>query len=200
MNDIYIENIKLKTESIKSKYPNSVFLNVTSSGKMPWRKFSPFYPHGLIPIPNSNDHFSETVEGVWQGLKVFQNSGISDFSFKIKSMKDIKRNSLTNGKIIGHQYGIKSNEILDYFNARKLIYLPVYQFILQNYLQSEIKELKKILTSNSIVLLDYDTNCDILNLKKPLSHSYLIKQYLIGKYDDLYLMNLTTYGKQTSLF
>jgi len=38
-------------------------------------------------------------------------------------------------------------------------------------------------------LLDYETNCDVLNPKKPLSHAFLVKAYVEGYYPkatDLY--------------
>ena len=31
-------------------------------------------------------------------------------------------------------------------------------------------------------MLDYETNCDVLNPKKPLSHAFLVKAYVEGFY------------------
>ena len=35
-----------------------------------YKTLSPFYPHGGIPIPFSGSVTSQSVEGIWQGLKV----------------------------------------------------------------------------------------------------------------------------------
>ena len=37
-------------------------------------------------------------------------------------------------------------------------------------------------TPGDLVLLDYETNCDVNNLRKPLSHAGLIKAYLENQY------------------
>ena len=51
--------------------PVKVIIDVTSKSKSKrWSKFSPFYPHGGIKVPFL-DETSESVEGVWQGLKVW---------------------------------------------------------------------------------------------------------------------------------
>jgi len=47
-----------------------------------------------------------------------------------------------------------------------------------NCLQAEIAELRALAETQNIVLLDYETNTDIDNLSKPLSHAGLIKRYL----------------------
>ena len=52
---------------------SSVVLDVTSRGKQPFIQLSPFYPHGGITY---KDVTSCSVEGLWQGLKVFTKSGI----------------------------------------------------------------------------------------------------------------------------
>jgi hypothetical protein len=69
-----------------------VLVDVTSSSSDPlMQKFSPFYPHGSIPIPGMTGKTSQSVEGVWQGLKVFQMDGIDASKFGVKNMKNIKR-------------------------------------------------------------------------------------------------------------
>ncbi|MDR1809531.1 MAG: hypothetical protein LBR34_03890, partial [Prevotella sp.] len=73
---IYIANKKSKVENIQKKYPNALILDVSSKGEQPWVKLSPFYPHGNIPVPFSDGVTAQTVEGIWQGLKVFPNEDI----------------------------------------------------------------------------------------------------------------------------
>ena len=185
---IYIANKKTKEATILKKYPNALILDISSKGEQPWVKFSPFYPHGNIPIPPKDDntkYFSQTVEGIWQGLKVFDNEDIDRSKFEIKNMEGIKRTVRKFGKPLGHRYGVEGKTLLDYPTARKKIYLRTYAWVLDNLLQDEILLLKEKAAKQDLVLLDYNTNEDIEDYKKPLSHAGLVKKYLIKKYPEL---------------
>ena len=93
-------------------------------------------------------------------------------------MKGIKRSVRTRGKVLGHQFGTDSTELLDYLTARIRIYLPAYRYVLDNYLATGISKLREILKEQSIVLLDYETNSNIRDLSKPLSHASLVVAYI----------------------
>jgi len=58
------------------------------------------------------------------------------------------------------------------------IYLPAYKWVLDNCLQTEIRLLREKAMSGTIVLLDYETNSDVDNLRTPLSHAALIARYV----------------------
>lgn len=179
MDKIIIESRRKKLATLENKYKGYSIIDVTSKAESPWVKFSPFYPHGNIPIPFSEGYFSKSVEGIWQGLKVFESNSIDVKKFRIDSMKNIKRTVRKNGKVLGHQKGISNNMVLlSYVDARNLIYVPSYNFVLQNYLEEELQKIKCILESTGIVLLDYETNTDINNISKPLSHASLIKKFI----------------------
>lgn len=178
---VEVQNRRRKMENIKKDYPNAVIIDVTSKGEMPMVKFSPFYPIGNIPIPFSPDQFSQSVEGIWQGLKVFENNDVDRSKFEITSMKGLKRTVRKFGIPKGHRKGINGDELLDYITARKLIYLPTYKWVLDNELKEEIKQLKKLSQNGTLILLDYETNGDIEHTKKPLSHAQLIKMRIEEK-------------------
>lgn len=153
-------------------------IDVTSNSEDPtFQKFSPFYPHGNIPIPGQDGKYAESVEGIWQGLKVFQNEPIDVKKFKIKSMKNLKRPiTEKRGKLLGHSY---MDTTLGYIDARKKIYLPIYEYVLNNCLQNEVALLKGLLSEGKcIALLDYEVNENPNDTSKPLSHASLIKKYL----------------------
>ncbi len=57
--------------SLQRRYGEATLIDVTSRGPLPWVRFSPFYPHGGIPVPLSPDQTGASVEGIWQGLNVF---------------------------------------------------------------------------------------------------------------------------------
>ena len=162
MGEIFIKNKR----SPKATRGDGVILDVTSQGSPPWIKFSPFYPHGKIPIPFSNNAFGVSVEGIWQGLKVFEKEGID-----LAKMR---------GKILGHQKGLDDQGIISYVDARKLIYKPCYLWVLENYLSKEMNLIRDILSSSNIILLDYNTNCDIEDMTGPLSHASLIREVIVN--------------------
>ncbi|MGN6180680.1 MAG: DUF6939 family protein [Mucilaginibacter sp.] len=179
---IYIENKRKSESNLLEKYPNAIIADVTSKSNTGLVKLSPFYPHGDIPIPFSNNETSQSVEGIWQGLKVFEHANIDVSSFANRSMKNIKRTVRKFGKPLGHRKGVEGGELLGYIDARFEIYLPSYLWVLQNKVESIIDRLKEASLKRDIILLDYETNCDISNPKKPLSHAFLIKAFIEGQY------------------
>lgn len=185
---IYIANKRRKEEGIKKQYPNAIILDVTS--KAGWaQQLSPFYPHGGIPIPNSEEVTGMSVEGIWQGLKVFETQGISYTHFRNTSMRGLKRTVRTLGKPLGHSYGTNSEELFDYLEARIAIYLPTYKWVLENVpaVKDLVDRIRTKSLTTDIVFLDYNTNEDYTNLKSPLSHAALIKLYIEGRYPNITL-------------
>ena len=174
---IVIKHKQSSISNILKEYPNAEIFDVTSKGE--YKTLSPFYPHGGIPIPFSGTVTSQSVEGIWQGLKVFKNEGIDFSCFDNKTMKNLKRTNRTHGWCIGHQKGLGSKELLGYLTSRREIYVPSYKWMLENKCQKEIAHFKSLLEEGkTIVFLDYDTNEDIENASKPLSHAALIKKYI----------------------
>ncbi len=174
---LIVESRRKQPKTLAKKYPDAIYLDLTSKGDEPWVKFSPFYPHGLIPLPFSDGRTAQSVEGIWQGLKVFESTGIDTSKFEITTMKGLKRTVRKYGIVRGHSKGIDSDELLSYFEARLQIYLPSYRWVLENYLQDEVDQLRQLSENKTVLLLDYETNTDIKNLSKPLSHAGLVKQY-----------------------
>lgn len=182
---IYVENKKKSFKTLAKLYPNAEVIDVTSKGMFPYVKLSPFYPHGDIPVPFSLNCFAKSVEGIWQGLKVFDLEDVDISKFEIVDMKGIKRTVRKFGKPQGHRRGINGFELLDYLTARKQIYLPAYAWVLQNKTTKEIDMLVDFAKKTDLVLLDYETNCDIENIRKPLSHAGLVKKFIDKKYPEI---------------
>ena len=178
---IIVKNKRCSIEKLEKEYPGCVIIDVTSKAEGEWRKLSPFYPHGGIPVPFSDGVVSMSVEGVWQGLKVFESEGVDLMSFRNDTMKGIKRTCRTKGRCLGHRKGVKGDVLLDYIEARKAIYIPSYFWMLENKCQDLVKKLRIISKSRDLILLDYDTNGDIEDSRKPLSHASLIQRYINEK-------------------
>lgn len=179
---IIIESKRKKPETILKKYPDAILADVTSGAKDGLRKLSPFYPHYGIPVPFSEGYTATCVEAIWQGLKVFESCDVDVQMFQNDTMKNIKRTVKRFGKPLGHRKGVNGAELLGYIDARKQIYIPTYKWMLENKVKDILDRLREASKTKTIVLLDYDTNADVENAKKPLSHASLIKAYVEGTY------------------
>ncbi len=182
---IYVVNKKRKLEKVKEDFPNATILDITSTSNMRYAQIlSPFYPHMNIPIPFTEGLTATCVEAVWQGLKVFDGADVDFATFRNDTMRDLKRTVRKYGMPKGHRKGAYGKELLGYFEARMLIYLPTYKWVLDNapevhHVVERIKEQSKI---HDIILLDYNTNIDFRDASKPLSHAGLVKLYIEGNY------------------
>lgn len=185
---IFVANKKRRLDKIQKDYPGAQIFDITSSAPtIQGQKLSPFYPHGNIPIPgDSNGMTASCVEAIWQGLKVFENIGIDCSKFQNNTMKNIKRTVRKFGKPLGHQYGVFSNTILNYSDAKRLIYVVAYKYVLDNVpsVHSIVTKLAERSKYEDIVLLDYNLNPDNKDASKPLSHAELVKMYVEGRYPE----------------
>ena len=115
-------------------------------------------------------------------IKVFESEDVDVSKFAITTMRGIKRSTRGRGHVLGHRFGVDSDVLLLYREARYRIYLPTYRHVLENNLAAEIEELRRLLESQDVVLLDNETNTDVENLSKPLSHAGLIVAFLNGQW------------------
>ena len=97
-------------------------------------------------------------------------------------MRNLKRTVRKFGKPKGHRKGAYGKELLNYFEARMLIYLPTYKWVLDNVpeVHRVVERIKEQSKKRDIVLLDYNTNPDFRDISKPLSHAGLVKLYIEG--------------------
>lgn len=154
--------------SPENKSDNSI--DVSSYGDLLYRVCSPFSYDSLynIPVPGMENIRADSVEGVWQGLKIIsEKTDVSLFSGKPKKRR---------GHVEGHSFG---GRILDYLDARRKIYLPAYTYHIVNSALPKIKDdLTKRLESGPIYLHDVEANEDIDDPTKPLSHASLLVSLL----------------------
>jgi hypothetical protein len=162
---------------LEKKYPGHAIVDVTSRAPDPWVRFSPFFPHGGLNVPGRPGEVGESVEGIWQGLKVFGSVDVDPGRWSITTMKRLKRSERAFGPCRGHRVG---DVLLGYREARYRIFLPLYLTVLEQHLSAELQALKAL--GPDVVLLDYMTNCDVDDLAKPLSHAGLIAAYVNGSW------------------
>jgi len=165
------------------------FVNVTSRAGDPRKlggktgsqyvKLSPFFPVGGVPLPPGvvcGRKDSESVEGLWQGLKIIGCE--TDFrKFGIKTMKNLKRPA-RNDTVGGHFVG-KDKQPLDYLAARREIYVPAYLLHLEK-MRDVVETLRAEATQHKVALVDY-TDAEWDDLRKPLSHACVLRHVLLGR-------------------
>jgi hypothetical protein len=165
--------VNRRRTKLRRDFPDALILDVTSRGDDPWVRLSPFYPHGGIPVPGHPDRTSQSVEGVWQALKVFDGEAEDFTKLDVTAMKGIKRTVRRLGPPLGHRLG---GRLLGYEEARRAIYLPTYRWVLDHKVPELIAELRELSERRTVLLLDYTTNGDVADLATPLSHAALVAQ------------------------
>lgn len=173
-----VESRRTQPTTLSNRWPGAVVLDLTSKGPEPWVRFSPFYPHGGVPIPRTPDETAASVEGLWQGLKVFETEDIDPTKWAVTSMRGIKRSGRSRGAVKGHRFGVGSDTLLGYRDARYRIYLPAYRWVLEHRLAAEVEQLRTLLQDRTVVLLDYETNTDVDDTSAPLSHAALVARFV----------------------
>ena len=173
---VHIVHRRTGEATLARRFPGVPVFDVTSRGLHP--KLSPFYPHGGYPVPGAPGVLAESVEGVWQGLKVFEREGPDHTHFAKKSGPRKRGPSKARGGVRGHRLG---DRLVGYVEARQQIYLPLYWRQLTVCASEEVAALAAL---PELVLLDYETNGDVHNTGSPLSHAALIGRFLNGDWPE----------------
>lgn len=167
-----------RAQANKLRAQGATVIDVSSRGPEPYRQLSPFYPHGGIPVPGKPGMTADSVEGVWQGLKVFDEQGGIDQSYF--SGRGKKRR----GVPLGHALG---SELLNYRDARKAIYLPTYRYMVENTPAKDValSIVDKAVNGEKVYVHDFDTNGDVDNTRKPLAHASVLASLINEAVADL---------------
>ena len=181
---LVVANRRRAPAGLEREHPGALVLDLTSKGPEPWVAFSPFYPHGDIPVPFTPGVTSQTVEGIWQALKVFESVGVDPSKLAVSSMKGIKRTFRRYGRVRGHREGLEGERLLPYVEARRRIYLPSYRWVLEHKIPGLIDDLRRLVRDRDVVLLDYTTNDDVDDPRTPLSHAALVRRHLEFNWPD----------------
>ncbi|MEU6038206.1 hypothetical protein ABZ801_22620 [Actinomadura sp. NPDC047616] len=168
--------------SIEAAYPGARIVDVTSRADEPWVRLSPFYPHGGIPVPFTPGVTAQSVEGIWQALKVFADEDVDPAKLHVTAMRGLKRTVRRHGPVLGHRRGLEGTVLLPYERARREIYLPAYRWVLERRVADLVAELGRLGSEGDVVLLDYGTNDDVSDLSSPLSHAGLVRRHVEGRW------------------
>lgn len=137
----------------------------------------PFFPHGGIPIPGLESRRSDSVEGIWQGLKVIRGKTAPRF-FEGTGRKRY-------GKPRGHQYG-DSTRLLSLEEARRKIYIPAYEWVLENRIDPDLINGFVSQAFQSVPQFFYDCEDNgSIGKDAPLAHAKILVDYINRKIDTL---------------
>lgn len=177
----------LKVIGYKDKF-NGEYINTTSRSSN-WSK-------GLSPFYLSCD-IAKNVENGWQYSKVYTehvdeqgNPTKEYFDWAYEGFNKVKADRYPMGKGRAPLYSYWNGEKLDYIEARKKIYIPLYA---KAVVKSEAYKILKDLydSGNDIVLWDFDgydhtklkmTFDDVINSRrKKMGHAFVLAMLLTGK-------------------
>ncbi|MGH7174039.1 MAG: DUF6939 family protein [Gemmataceae bacterium] len=155
---------------LREQVPSGALVyDVSSYADHPFCTLSPMWPHGGIPVPGMPGTTSDSVEGIWQGLKVI-NGKIARRYFSGKGHK-------RGGKPQGHQYGDKLLKIVE---AREKIYRVAYEWMLNNRADPELisRFIEQALAEVPQFFHDVSDNGSIANPDEGWAHAAVLVQYL----------------------
>lgn len=175
-----------------TKYP---VLNVTTSGKK-WRIFSPML---MGPVSLYGDIQATNVENAWQFSKVYEkhvdaggNPSLEWFKWSLKGFHSSWAHRYPMGKGAKPLYSYYNNRKLNYIEARKEIYIPLYQKTMNATAYLDLLyTVQDLLKHNECVYLwDYDgydniaknmTLEDVVNCEKyKMGHAFVLAMMLNG--------------------
>jgi hypothetical protein len=166
-------------------------VNTTSRGKH--KDLSPFY---LGPVNLYRGYIAQNMENAWQYSKVYSNhvinNSISDAYFKWAEDGWAKKRGIRYpmGKGAKPEFSYWDDERLDYIQARKKIYIPLYASLVQQ-TNTFVRMKKYYNEDNSLILWDFDgydystigmSLIDVVNdPNRKMGHAFIIAMLLENK-------------------
>ena len=151
------------------------WIDVSSSAEPPLNQLSPFYAHGGIPVPGMPNKTSDSVEGIWQGLKVIRGRTAPRFF--------VGAGQKRGGKPTGHQFAA-SERLLGLTDARRKIYIPAYEWMLENCVDAGILDDIVALAFRGVPQYFYDREDNgSIDRDQPLAHARVLVDFLNRRID-----------------
>jgi Family of unknown function (DUF6939) len=162
--------------------------DVTSGGD--WDVFSPFT---LGPIPLYGGYRSLNMENGWQYSKIYAKHSDAGtyYEWAVAGWNNPRAVRYPMGKGAKPLCSMWDGYALDYINARKQIYIPLYTFAIRTYQFRRFWELKTIADAGDIVILDYDAYDhysygyswdDVINdPTRKMGHGFVLAMMLEGR-------------------
>lgn len=149
-----------------------VVIDVSSYADDPYCTLSPMWPHGGIPIPGLPKETSDSVEGIWQGLKIIEGQTAPRY-FTGQGRK-------RGGTPRGHRYGSK---LLKLVEAREKIYRVAYEWMLTHRADQTLIEqfIERSFAGVKQFFHDVSDNGNVNNPDEGWAHAAVLVKYLNRK-------------------
>lgn len=162
-----------------------------------FERMNPFYynAENKIPVPGQAGLTAQSVESVWQGLKIVD--GLTEFAmFGQAPWKRPPDNERGDGYKYEESVFLYGNLTLNLLLARFLIYLPAYLYVLHNVVEDNIiDEINTALDEGrDVCFYDWDCNMLINDIKSSFSHSAILASFFNGNLKPDYLDEMTNYN------
>ena len=159
----YMKNVK-EAQKIWQK---ALVFDVTLGGAM--EKMDPSFPIEKVKIPGIRK-WALSLNGVWEGLKVFSKKNEIDSTYFFNEKKLGKtRKCKSYGNLIGVKIG---EEVLDVEKGIEEVFVKGYKYLLENRYDGLMNVIKNAAKEKVVVLLDYNED------RYPVSHAEMIKDYI----------------------
>jgi hypothetical protein len=159
-----------------------------------WQGFFPFMNHGPLGLYDLTAH---NVENFWQFTKCYAehvDNSKAWLAWRDAGLADFKPHRYPMGKGARPEFSyINGLGKLSYVDARKKIYIPIYEQKLDRYCTRELQTLADILTITDVWLFDFDSSITTQTLDEVFDdpndragHAFVIKKYLEENYGKYY--------------
>ncbi|WP_156446192.1 DUF6939 family protein [Burkholderia stagnalis] len=167
--------------------------NGAPANMRPYRFFNPFlcWPEPAIPVPGQPGRLARSVESIWQGLKLVDNR--TDFdqltSVPRKRPTDAERRVLAGYRYRDSCFAYGDRQ-LDLLDARFLIYLPSYLFVLDKLAPEPLLQALRDHVDHvgPVLFYDWDANQDITDTSASFSHSAILASWFNGSLEEQYFV------------
>eukprot|EP00026_Physarum_polycephalum_P006475 Phypoly_transcript_06518.p1 GENE.Phypoly_transcript_06518~~Phypoly_transcript_06518.p1 ORF type:complete len:309 (+),score=60.31 Phypoly_transcript_06518:763-1689(+) len=173
---IVILTSKQLPESLSDQY---FVVNINST----FKRFSTRFPHMHVPIPfMPENRVGSTVEGIWQGLQVYENEDTDGDYMIATKPRDLVRKA--KGEFKGWRKGLRGTGLLSLVDARKQILIPTYKHVLEKNLKKEVQQIqeKREREGKVIVVVGEggEVGWDVEDEKVPFGAAGILKLHLLG--------------------
>jgi hypothetical protein len=163
-------------------------VDISVDAEIPWNRLSLGYQHGQIPVPGLHRMFTECVQGAMEGLKLIGKSGRpGKINLGLFVGPGRERELEDEEWLLGWSFEGRRVSLPE---ARRLILLPAYVWMLQNKAYAELARLKMIgrmhaEDDNDLVIYDGVPSDDPDDFEKPLSAAAILVSYVNGQQEEL---------------
>lgn len=163
------ENYEENVKAARKIFPRALVFDVTAVGAM--KKLDPGCPVGRVEIPGRERMKALSLQGVWEGLKVFKKNDEIDEKWMTDERKIGRKRGFKNW---GEMIGIRVNgELMREEEGRKMM-REIYEKMIRERFGRILDGIRREAERKTVVLLDYKEE----NKDRVFNHTEVLKEML----------------------